>query len=105
MVEKAVDVLQRVLKKITRELKQWPGNMDKATFEVNKREIPHLMHSPSQILFGFNTVGSLEVNFQTKKKKSLLSALRIDVSSVMLEDEEHSDNEPNKDAGRSSRAV
>ncbi|POS81989.1 hypothetical protein EPUL_006423, partial [Erysiphe pulchra] len=90
MVEKTIDILQRVLKKMTVDPKEWSNNVERATLEVNRREIPHLMHSPSQIFLGFNPSGPLEVNYPTEKRKSLTSALKIDVSSVVLEDDEHS---------------
>ncbi|POS82271.1 hypothetical protein EPUL_005521, partial [Erysiphe pulchra] len=73
MIEKTIDVLQRVLKKITHDPKQWPDNVERAALELNKRVIAHLMHSPSQIFFGFNPAGILEATYLSKKRKSLLS--------------------------------
>ncbi|POS82567.1 hypothetical protein EPUL_004773 [Erysiphe pulchra] len=75
IVEKTVDALQRVLK---------------ATLEVNKSERPHLMHPSLQILYEFNPAGPLEVNYQSRKRKSLLSALSTNFSNAQLEEEEHS---------------
>ncbi|KAI0996301.1 hypothetical protein K3495_g11880, partial [Podosphaera aphanis] len=91
MVEKTIDVLQRVLKKITADPKQWPNNVERATFELNKREIPHLTYSPSQILFGFKPVGSLETSYPSRRRKHLASAMGADISSVIFEEDQHSD--------------
>ncbi|RKF84372.1 hypothetical protein GcM1_099002 [Golovinomyces cichoracearum] len=91
MVEKTIYVLQRVLKKITVDPKQWPSSIEKATFEVNKREIPHLTYSLSQILCGFNPVVSLETSYPVMRRKSLSSIMKEDLSSVILEEGEHSD--------------
>ncbi|RKF54269.1 hypothetical protein OnM2_099002 [Erysiphe neolycopersici] len=46
-----------------------------ATLEVNRREIPHLLYSPSQILFGFNPVGALEIIFPLEERRSLVAGL------------------------------
>ncbi|RKF54361.1 hypothetical protein OnM2_098042 [Erysiphe neolycopersici] len=74
---------------MTHDPQQWPDKVERATLELNKRVIAHLMHSPSQIFFGFNPVGIYEATYLSKKRKSLLSALKIDISNVILEEEEH----------------
>ncbi|CAJ2651875.1 unnamed protein product [Trifolium pratense] len=62
MVEKTIDILQRVMKKTIGNPREWSNNIEKATLVINKREIPHPMYSPSQILLGFNPARPLGGN-------------------------------------------
>ncbi|POS86957.1 hypothetical protein EPUL_001160, partial [Erysiphe pulchra] len=61
---KAVDIFQKVLKKITSDPSKWPENVSQTTFEVNNREITHLLHSPAQILLGFKPTGATAIQRQ-----------------------------------------
>ncbi|RKF61103.1 hypothetical protein GcC1_159012 [Golovinomyces cichoracearum] len=58
MVEKAVDIFQRFIKKMTPDPSKWTENVQRAVFEVNNREVLHLLHSPAQIMFGFDPRGA-----------------------------------------------
>ncbi|POS82348.1 hypothetical protein EPUL_005422, partial [Erysiphe pulchra] len=91
MIEKAVDILQRILKKITLEPKRWPNFVAKATLEMNSREIAHLSHSPAQIFLGFIPTSSLGVAFPGDRRTGLVAALKADLSRAFLEDDEHLD--------------
>ncbi|POS83424.1 hypothetical protein EPUL_004130, partial [Erysiphe pulchra] len=91
MIEKSVDILQKVLKKMTPDPKLWPERLSKATFEVNKREIAHLAYSPSEIFLGFNPSGPLEVKYKVDRRQSLGEVMKIDLGNVLPEDNEHAD--------------
>ncbi|RKF59802.1 hypothetical protein OnM2_057042 [Erysiphe neolycopersici] len=91
MIEKSVDILQRVLKKITPDQKLWPERLSKATLEVNKREIAHLAYSPSEIFLGFNPSGPLEIKYKTDRRQSLGEVMKGNLGNVLPEDDEHAD--------------
>ncbi|RKF81396.1 Pro-Pol polyprotein [Golovinomyces cichoracearum] len=90
MVEKAIDILQRILKKTT-DVRRWANNVPAATLEVNKREIPHLTYSPPNILFGFDPAGTLDVKFPLEKRKNLAASLARGKTDIYLNDDEHAD--------------
>ncbi|KAI1000425.1 hypothetical protein K3495_g7774 [Podosphaera aphanis] len=77
MVEKAVDLVQRVLKK--------------TVLEVNRREIPHLLYSPAQILFGFNPVSAFDIEFPVERRGAVAAGLSGVSPDIYLEEEEHLD--------------
>ncbi|KAI0994842.1 hypothetical protein K3495_g13340 [Podosphaera aphanis] len=89
MIEKAVDILQRVLKKVSPKPQEWPERISKAIREMNKREIAHLSYSPSEILLGFNPVGPFEVSYPLEKRESLTAEMKTDLQKVLPEEEEH----------------
>ena len=89
MVEKAVDVLQRVLKKVSPDPKKWAEKVPRAVLEVNKREIAHLSYSPSEILLGFNPLGSLEIKYSVHRRQELIEAMGADLVDLLPKDEEH----------------
>ncbi|KAI0997594.1 hypothetical protein K3495_g10592 [Podosphaera aphanis] len=92
MVEKSVDILQRVLKKISPDLNSWAKNVPVATIEVNGREIPHLLYSPAQILFGFNPIGSMEVKFPVEFRRHLSEKLIVNDMDIFPDENEHAIN-------------
>lgn len=55
---------------------KWPDKVSKATFEVNNRVITHLLHSPAQILLGFEPSGATEKKFPKLKRESLSGAIK-----------------------------
>lgn len=74
MVEKANDLVQRVLKKSgpphTFYLRLAPS-----VLELNRREIPHLGYSPFEIHHGFQPAGSLEKAFPDEHRTTLQLAV------------------------------
>ncbi|POS82839.1 hypothetical protein EPUL_005066, partial [Erysiphe pulchra] len=86
MIEKAVDILQRILKKITLEPRKWSNYVAKATLEMNRRKIAHLSHSPAQTFFGFIPTGSLGVGFSGERRTGLAAMPKADLSKVFLEE-------------------
>lgn len=91
MIEKSVDILQRVLKKMLSKTSEWPEMVPAVTLEVNRREIPHLLYSPSQILFGFNLVSALEIKFPLGERRSLAAGLASCYGTIFLGESEHSE--------------
>ncbi|KAI1006576.1 hypothetical protein K3495_g1640 [Podosphaera aphanis] len=75
IVEKAVDVLQRALKKRARDPSRWPTALRESTFDVNRRDMMHLRYSPHEILKGFVPDGPLEAKFPPHRRESLKSSL------------------------------
>ena len=53
MIEKANDLLERVLKKSAHNPTIWSQYLDVATFDLNCHEIMHLGFLPYEILFGY----------------------------------------------------
>ncbi|RKF54513.1 hypothetical protein GcC1_210051 [Golovinomyces cichoracearum] len=88
MIEKTIDILQRQ--------NEWPEKLSRATLEVNKRVINHLLYSPSQIFLGFNPVGSLEINFPVKSRQGLTSSLLAGLADVISEEEDHANRKYEK---------
>ncbi|KAI0997733.1 hypothetical protein K3495_g10457 [Podosphaera aphanis] len=91
MIEKSVDLIQRVLKKITDGSVDWAEKVPAAVLEVNKREIAHLLYSPAQILFGFNPVSRVELKFPVERHTVLAAGLRNGSLNIYPSIEEHSD--------------
>ncbi|KAI1005920.1 hypothetical protein K3495_g2300 [Podosphaera aphanis] len=91
MVEKAVDLVQRVLKKMTNGSHDWASKFSAAVLEVNRRGIPHLLYSPAQILFGFDPVSTLDVKFPINHRKVLAAGLSGSDGNILLNDDEHLD--------------
>ncbi|KHJ30038.1 hypothetical protein EV44_g4980 [Erysiphe necator] len=75
MIEKTVDILQRVLRKKSSDPKRWPEVVQESVFEVNKREINHLLHLPSEILLGYSPAGTLETNFPKLQRQIMVALL------------------------------
>jgi hypothetical protein len=88
MIEKAVDVLKRVLFKMSNRAQDWPQHLRAAVFEVNQREIAHLTYSPSEIMFGFDPVGAVESRYPTVQRSALSASLADDVD-VLPDENEH----------------
>ncbi|CAD6500186.1 BgTH12-04289 [Blumeria graminis f. sp. triticale] len=88
MVEKAVDILQRALKKNARDPSRWPTILSKSTFDVNRRDILHLGFSPHEILKGFAPDGNLEAVFPSNHRESLKSLLSTGTPDVFPEDDD-----------------
>ncbi|KAI0994798.1 hypothetical protein K3495_g13383 [Podosphaera aphanis] len=91
MAEKAVDLVQRVLKKKSDRTRDWAASVPTAVLKVNKREIPHLLYSPAQILFGFDPIGTLGVKFPNESRSVLAAGLSSGNPDVYPDKEEHSD--------------
>ncbi|KAI1006688.1 hypothetical protein K3495_g1530 [Podosphaera aphanis] len=89
MVEKSVDLVQRVLKKISDGSRSWAEYVPRAVMGVNRREIPHLLYSPAQILFGFNPVSSLELKLPLQHGEALAAGLSGMTEMIDLDEEEH----------------
>ncbi|KAI6246687.1 hypothetical protein HI914_04844 [Erysiphe necator] len=70
-----VDILQRVLRKKSSDPKRWPEVVRESVFEVNKREINHLLHLPSEILLGYSPAGTLETNFPKLQRQIMVALL------------------------------
>lgn len=75
MIEKAIDKLQQVLKKITKDFSKWLQNVPRAVFEVNNREIIHLLHSPAQILLEFEPTRAMARKYPEYKRQTLTAAI------------------------------
>ncbi|KAI0995670.1 hypothetical protein K3495_g12511, partial [Podosphaera aphanis] len=88
MIEKAVDIFQRVLKKISTSPSKWPESVPQAVFEINNREITHLLYSPAQIFLGFEPVGAAETRCPGFQRQSLSGALLLD-EDISLDKDEH----------------
>jgi hypothetical protein len=71
MVEKSNDLLQRILKKIRVGKDKWPLDVQNATFELNRREIIYLGHTPYEILFGYQPASKTELAFPTANRAEL----------------------------------
>ncbi|POS87077.1 hypothetical protein EPUL_000421, partial [Erysiphe pulchra] len=52
LIEKAVDILQRVLKNCTPDPCKWPSNLPEAVHQTNKRYNLHHTFLPYEVLFG-----------------------------------------------------
>ncbi|POS82013.1 hypothetical protein EPUL_006779, partial [Erysiphe pulchra] len=89
MIEKTVDVLQRVLKKKSLDPKNWPEYVQNSVFEVNRREIAHLLYSPSEIFLGFSLAGSLETKFPILQRQNMSTLLKNGDDTVFPTDDEH----------------
>ncbi|KAI1002345.1 hypothetical protein K3495_g5856 [Podosphaera aphanis] len=88
IVEKAVDVLQRALKKRARDPSRWPTALQKSTFDINRKDMMHLGYSPHEILKGFVPDGPLEAKFPPHRRESLKSSLVYDTSKFLPENDE-----------------
>ncbi|KAI0996284.1 hypothetical protein K3495_g11896 [Podosphaera aphanis] len=86
MVEKAIDIFQRVLK-MSSNPSEWPDHVSQTVFEVNNREIVHLSHSPVQILFGFEPSGATTKRYPEYKREALSVALKGQDNLLPGEDE------------------
>ncbi|KAI0995727.1 hypothetical protein K3495_g12454 [Podosphaera aphanis] len=91
MIEKAVDLIQRVLKKVTNGSSNWAQNVPTAVLEANKREIQHLLYSPATIMLGFNPVNTVEIKFPTDRRRLLAAGLSSLDMNVLPSRDEHSD--------------
>ncbi|RKF77347.1 hypothetical protein GcM1_220051 [Golovinomyces cichoracearum] len=80
MVEKAVDIFHRVLKKLMKSPSKWPESGAQAIFEVNHREITHLLYSPAHICLDFEPTRALKTRYP---------AITLD-RDISLEEDEHS---------------
>jgi hypothetical protein len=78
MAEKSNDLLQRILKKIRVGKDKWPPDVQNATFELNRREIIHLGHTPYEILFGYQPSSKTELAFPTVNRARLALMLTIE---------------------------
>ncbi|RKF84327.1 hypothetical protein GcM1_115006 [Golovinomyces cichoracearum] len=91
MVEKALGLAQRIRKKITDGKQDSAVRVSTAVLEVNRREIPLLLFSPVQILFGFSPASTLEDNFPMERRKVLAAAPTTGSIIVYLEEDEDSE--------------
>lgn len=89
MIEKSVHILQNVLEKYSVIPSEWPLHLRQSVFEVNKRNITHLLHSPSEILYGYDPAGSLETKFPSENRQSLRVVL--ETGDPFLDKDEHCD--------------
>jgi hypothetical protein len=62
MVEKANNLIQRVLKK-ERLGTKWPLRVQSAAFELNRREVIYLNYSPFKIAFGYQPLSRTDHKF------------------------------------------
>ena len=74
MVEKANDLFQRILKK-SGSPETFSQRVISSTFELNRREIPHLGYTPFEIQRGFNPDQHLETTFPSSSRAFLQSTL------------------------------
>ncbi|RKF60559.1 hypothetical protein OnM2_049059 [Erysiphe neolycopersici] len=90
MIEKANDLFERVMKGIAVK-PDWPIYVHRAAYEMNRRKIKHLGHSPYEILFGYHPPSSLELAIPHIKRTKLMLDLqnfdfeRLDSEEVMAE--------------------
>ncbi|KAI0997844.1 hypothetical protein K3495_g10345 [Podosphaera aphanis] len=89
LIEKTVDLLQRVLKKKSIDHRKWPEYVQDSVFEVNKREMTHLLHSPSEIFLVFGLTASLETKFPAQKRQALFAMFKIGDHAISQNDDEH----------------
>lgn len=89
MIEKTVDIFQRVLKMKSSDPKKWPDYVQDSAFEVNKRAITHLLHSPSEIFLGYSPAGALEINFPALQRQIILALLKSSDNTIFPIDDEH----------------
>ncbi|KAI0996529.1 hypothetical protein K3495_g11650 [Podosphaera aphanis] len=89
MIEKTVDILQRVLEKKSIDPRKWPEYVQDSLFEINKCEITHLLHSPSGIFLGFSLTGSLETKFPAQKRQALFALFKNGDHAVFPNDDQH----------------
>lgn len=87
MIEKAVDIFQRVLKKMSSDPGEWPDHVSQTVFDVNNRERVHLSHSPAQILFGFEPSEASTKRYPEYKRETLSVALKGQDNVLPGEDE------------------
>ncbi|KAI1004034.1 hypothetical protein K3495_g4176 [Podosphaera aphanis] len=64
MVEKANDLLERILKKISQR-EDWPFRVQRSAYELNRREVRSLGFSPYEIMFGYQPSSSSELKIPT----------------------------------------
>jgi hypothetical protein len=76
LAEKCNDLLQRILKKISNGVEAWPLKVQPAAFELNRREIVHLGHTPYEIHFGYQPPSALEVNFPSYSRQATIEFLK-----------------------------
>ncbi|KAI0993881.1 hypothetical protein K3495_g14303 [Podosphaera aphanis] len=75
MVEKANDLLQRVLVKDGNPL-TWPNRLTRSTFHLNRREIAHLGFSPFELHKGHCPEGVLDTSFPSYHRHTLTTKLK-----------------------------
>jgi transposase InsO family protein len=63
MIEKANDIVQRVLKKTREHGDVWPRVLQHAIFECNRREVAHLNYTPFEIHFGYQPLSAIDYRF------------------------------------------
>ncbi|KAK6585464.1 hypothetical protein PZA11_002191 [Diplocarpon coronariae] len=75
MIEKAVDVFQRVLKKTCPAPQLWPEWINRALYEFNNRYIAHLGYSPFEIMLGFDGSDMVSQQFPALRRQSLAALI------------------------------
>jgi hypothetical protein len=63
MVEKANDIVQRVLKKAKEHGDCWPRVLQPAIFECSRREVAHLNYTPFEIHYGYQPLSAIDYRF------------------------------------------
>ena len=76
LAEKCNDLLQRILKKITIGVQNWPIEVQPSAFELNRRFIMHLGHTPYEIQWGYQPPSALEINFPTHSRLTTVEFLK-----------------------------
>ncbi|RKF80182.1 hypothetical protein GcC1_039049 [Golovinomyces cichoracearum] len=66
---------------------KWAEYVTRAVFEVNNREITHLLHSPAQIVFGFEPTGMAPRNYPEPQRAALAVAIKEQINILPGEDE------------------
>ncbi|KAI1005396.1 hypothetical protein K3495_g2821 [Podosphaera aphanis] len=56
MAEVCNDILQTIMKKVTKDPMKWPREIQPAVFKANRREITHPFHSPYEIQMGYQPI-------------------------------------------------
>lgn len=87
MVEKANDLLERILKKVPHR-EEWPLRVQRSAYELNRREIRSLGFSPYEIMFRYQSPSSLELKIPILRRSQLHFLLyNTDLNS--LDEDEH----------------
>ncbi|RKF60729.1 hypothetical protein OnM2_048076 [Erysiphe neolycopersici] len=72
---------------MTKDSSKWPQNVPRAVFEVNNREIIHLLYSPAQILLGFEPTRAMAQKCPDYKRQALTAAINLQGDIFPGEDE------------------
>jgi hypothetical protein len=87
LAEKCNDLLQRIMKKITEGVENWPLEVQPAAFELNKRFIQHLGHTAYEIRWGYQPASALERDFPTYSRQVMVNFLQSDDPFGQMDDD------------------